>query len=1382
MPSGVKKETNGNVNGSLLEYLESAILKGVSNSIGHSGSGPLDRASSPYFTDGTETEPEISSQGTGPHLSRQNGWGSFSTLSMKSFQERQQNKFLESANQHLKGLFEWLDLTSGTLRSVIGERIYKGASSKKGSHINARLLLNSEIQGLDGSRGAFIERLLDLCEEEPTKDSCINSLEEIVRWIRSLCQTENKSTIFRTPTTVHSSANHSEQRPPHHDPSDKNTRKEKKTDVDDIFPGISKRRFEKIFSRCDYILNEQSRYTTGRILELYHIFAAENSSLEAAGHANGFATVMGVEYNYFQMYEMAADGAVPVDAKEIFKAFDRHLGSRLGTMSNLLFKLLCKQTSLSRIQLHMLEIRIHVHRNFDMFSNLENLRFLLEELDTIMNTWLGTLRNFLPSQTSVRSGGSVEDMHDDEAYLTRPISFLTTDLLIDRVVIDSDAKQQSFRFNGLMFPGDTQRRVDTIYVQGQADMLVRVINDLQALCVANKLLVTSGISPITYQPLFEGLKMKVAAASNHASMLINKADYSKSRSSSTYSTSYRDLYSQLQAENAFHSLSKSTSNDPGSNSSHSNHLYTSSNNRTDTNEILKKSSSESSKPSYNVVYEISIGNKVVDLMVMIPSGSMARSKLSYAAFLYLQCLKNDELPWQQAGEFQLISVEQAVQGYGDFKAKKEVTFGIDSNEIDLNTYQLTAEEVEHSIVQSFSELFRNLDEIRIHQLLLYEASVDLFPSMQATRKDSSRSSILQRESEKLSFSSNVKNNESFSHSRDTVNFSNKAVFQHVPLAMDIGMCISKTIAGRKIPEAAAKNSNTKGKGLSIVEEYSISHSLAYELYNYSFALFYNLANSIVETSPSCALDLYELCLLLLTHLDKKQEKLSLQKDVTILAVLLERQEAAIFHGSAILESYKSELIPVDSEELLYIAPILIGQYCERAQYELAAKVILQTISILKKIFLQKVNALVNRPGTHTESGDGYSGRISTDDKLAHRILFHRVEFERASDPLYMELGKLFLRFGCPDKAAEVFQALLSSLALRMQYSMNLISIISTLSWLFDAYFDMNNFPVCIDIIQSIKDVRSRTLGSLEFTDLSTGTAISQLHSLPTKSRDVQEENGSTKDRQSEISPPANVPNAQKSTSFVKYMKRMFSSKKSKGSNHHNDVSKQAPHPRKVHSGEARKMKNQTTNSDDSNLTKHCITDGHIDLGGLMARAHFAEKKYVAALTSITPTIIGVELFVGGKTGSKDGISELGQLYFLRGKIQLEACKSSSNVSYPFQVGSSRLFSTIQDLYLRSNHEKSQKRPDVAGSTRRFARSKDETANRNRARNENIPSKEADSLTFLTCKRSICYSCPSDLLWDAMKWFRRAWVCHRLQCMYCPLFYLLFLGSLSRRRR
>jgi hypothetical protein len=348
-----------------------------------------------------------------------------------------------------------------------------------------------------------------------------------------------------------------------------------------------------------------------------------------------------------------------------------------------------------------------------------------------------------------------------------------------------------------------------------------------------------------------------------------------------------------------------------------------------------------------------------------------------------------------------------------------------------------------------------------------------------------------------------------------------------------------------------------------------------------------------------------------------------------------------------------------------------------------------------------------------------------------------------------------LKFGSPDKAAEVFQALLSSFALRMQNSMNLNSIVSTLSWLYDAYFDMNNFPVCIDIVQSIKDVRSKTLGCTELTDLSAGAEMSQLHSSPMKSRDSPGGNGYANDSQSEEVPPANAPSAPKSKSFVKYIKSMFSTNKAKSSNHHNDVSKVPPHLQKGHS---RKMKNQRTNSSDSNLTKHCITDSHIDLGALMARAHFAEKKYVSALTSITPTIIGVELFVGGKSGSKDGISELGQLYFLRGKIQLEACKSSSNVSYPFQVGSNRLFSTIQDLYLQSNHDKTQNLSGVAGSARRFARATDETANKNRSRSENIPLKEADSLTFLTCKRSICYSCPSDLLWDAMKWFRRAWVC------------------------
>eukprot|EP01037_Dinobryon_pediforme_P018885 gene18885-19216_t len=609
-----------------------------SNSMGNSGSGIiLERAGSPAFTDGTENEqrsdPDNNSSSSyglnskGREHSRA-GWGSFSTLSMRSFLERQENKFLESANQHLKGLFEWLELTSSKLRNSIGE---------KRSASNARKQLNTEIGGVDGSRRAFIERLLDICEEEPTKDSCIDALEDIVGWIRGLCQTQSDSSFT-------SEESGDKQKTPTRSKGDKSSERPNSSDV---FPGMPKNVFDKIFSRCDYVLNEQSRFTTGRILELHNIFSAEASVLEAAGHANGVGSILGVEYSYFLMYEMNLGGNLSADAREVLKAFDK----QFGTMD------------------------------------------------------------------SGADSDAMAPLHDYEIYLKRPISFSNTDLLIDRVVIESDSKQESFRYNQPVFT--VQRKIETYYSHEHVEMLMRIINDLQALCLANKLLVISGISPITYQPLFDGMKMKIAAASRHSAitpqMSTLRPDVSKSRSS----------------ENGLNNLSKSGSSDFGAQNGSS---FNGRNlNRTDDVNNPKKSSSDSlSKPSYNVVYEISVGHQIVDLMVIIPSGSMARSKLSYAAFLYLQCLKNDELPWQQVGQFHLISVEQTTQGYGDFKVKKEVTFGIDSHEIDLNTYQLTVEEVENSITQSFSELFRNLDEIRIHQLLLYEASVDLYPTDAST--------------------------------------------------------------------------------------------------------------------------------------------------------------------------------------------------------------------------------------------------------------------------------------------------------------------------------------------------------------------------------------------------------------------------------------------------------------------------------------------------------------------------------------------------------------------------------------------------------------------------------------------------------------------------
>ena len=316
---------------------------------------------------------------------------------------------------------------------------------------------------------------------------------------------------------------------------------------------------------------------------------------------------------------------------------------------------------------------------------------------------------------------------------------------------------------------------------------------------------------------------------------------------------------------------------------------------------------------------------------------------------------------------------------------------------------------------------------------------------------------------------------------------------------------------------------------------------------------------------------------------------------------------------------------------------------------------------------------------------------------------------------------------------------------------------------------MQNYSICADIVQNIKLIREHAHNAMGFLDLSVGSAVSFLNSTAiTKSIDEQlcsNNFGSDSFKKSETVVQTDlVKPKEKKASFVKYFMKFFSSNRKAREVSRSETESNRSSQSAAKSKLAKKL---TFNSADSSLTQHCITNNNIDLGAVLARIFFAERRFVEALESLTPTIIGVELFVGGKSGSKDGISELGKLYFLRGKIQLEACKSSSNVSYPFEVGSSRLFAAIQYLCGDQLKRKQEKNSTV----RRFARQAAELSSHRGGPLDKTPSSSYDnssigkdkstqsmgsSLNFLTCKRQICYSSPSDLLWDAMKWFRRAW--------------------------
>jgi hypothetical protein len=225
------------------------------------------------------------------------------------------------------------------------------------------------------------------------------------------------------------------------------------------------------------------------------------------------------------------------------------------------------------------------------------------------------------------------------------------------------------------------------------------------------------------------------------------------------------------------------------------------------------------------------------------------------------------------------------------------------------------------------------------------------------------------------------------------------------------------------------------------------------------------------------------------------------------------------------------------------------------------------------------------------------------------------------------------------------------------------------------------------------------------------------------------------------------------------------------------------------------------NPPEANLPQFCTTTEDLDLGHLKARVHLRNKKFTSALRTLLPTLIAVEVCVTGSaralTGGSSGerqtynraaLLELGELYYLRGKIQLEAARTTSVVSFPFQVGSSGLFDRVTALLpvcataaipvmrkasegcktpipLTAPASGSGTEPAAQTVGRRFAQGGASARVRGKtaatgaaaaaAAKVKADPKPAAQTLAITTRETRTYTSAADLCWDAMKWFQRA---------------------------
>jgi hypothetical protein len=1277
-------------------------------------------------------------------------------------------------NQHLRGLTEWISSTSSLLSSSIN-------SENSNPSANARTLMESEVQVFQ-TDVYFIEQVLERCEQEPTKESCIYSMEVIVKWIRGICHQKIN----------HEGGDVARKTGGYGEAANKNTASSTNNAPPLSKSSVTWERLEQLFARCDYILNEQSKFTVAQILELISYLREELNSIS-----------IGLN-----------------DRK-------RGLSGNRGHVVRDIIHFLCNQISLSRIHIYMLEIKAHINYFGDnIASHLESLEVLWDELEAI-KSWLNTVGFFLPTakvdlrNVSMDSQTTALSARDPALNLQSHPKFEEA----MRIAIGEEIRIAL-----------TSNHTTSIHYhrfsQSHSIVLNRMLTELQACCLSNKLLLLSEISSITMQ-------RREGRASNKGGGLSSSSDSSGNHSPFSAPAS------------PFASLKSGGTKKPTMIDLH--HM------------------------KYNVVYEIGIGSQFVDLMVRLESPSIVRAKLAFSACCYLQCLLRDSLPWQSKGKFHRVVLKKRnADGFNILKrGDSELGFGVDGDDIDYYIEDYSTIELERTIIGTFSSALGSIDDVKNLQSLLYEAAFDLFPHFKNTSSSSSsgshgnsnnHSSNSPRRSDNKageretasSPSSLTKSKGKPSSSSSSAKIRQDLLFAHVSNSLDMNLSVHDKIKERN-PGSPPKSPSKKGSSTprikggtllakstsaeyqlgndkdrsilinkriqdfvpSRVKNRALTYLIKYELFLFSFSLLSQFVSVLYDTTPNLSLELYEICIRIAAHLDKRTEQLSLQRKTFLLAIKLGRNDIAVKHGRIIWQYYvrqitnnrsrEKENIGDDINELFFISKQLVSQYMSSAQYPLAIKINLQTLSLLMKEL----------------------ARYCVSSMSVTNGLDKKIDLEVAIDNLLLLLGKSFLAFGRPEKALDIFQRVLLRNNEREVTVKNSETKVTFLSWILNCFYEMRDYQSCDLIIQSIRTVRNDQIQHLlskyameipSYCDESgsdnkgnearskKGASSSSRRGIPSfrfsagKSgpyRGVMTRNNPEnvwKNKNDVSSSPSTLgPSAFPASSFRPSSHEPFPNF---SSSHSTDSLEEDVLPSDSvftsfadHSLSLRCLLNRPSSS----LPLHCPTDHSFDLGLIIAQTHYKRHHYEKALQHLTPVIIGEEMIVGGKTGTVEGMIELASLYLLRGQIQYEACKNGSvDVRFPFEIASTSLFSTMQLLtssiieFALTGKAKQQRTVYQSSSVfsnrqidkieircaSAFPSSSTNTNSHYQYHSSPLKSGISNSVTSppsyhprssiaslstlgigavtaTTKSRNIVYHNPADLLWDAMKWFRRS---------------------------
>jgi hypothetical protein len=669
--------------------------------------------------------------------------------------------------------------------------------------------------------------------------------------------------------------------------------------------------------------------------------------------------------------------------------------------------------------------------------------------------------------------------------------------------------------------------------------------------------------------------------------------------------------------------------------------------------------------------------KTMALIASLPSPSLIRSRLCYAAVRYYEAMRKGKLIWQTGST--------APAGVG-------ISPSTSSPSKNKN------QRFEMKIMRLYEQAFdvpEGRDPIFVEQLLIFEAAADLFHPMSDASSSMAVQDLL----------------ESSTHPLPSLMQSSWLVT--LPMLLDLSQHWQDN--GSTVSSSDARIRFYQCQDIShhsylvfsffarLIVDRSSDH--AYSLLDLNYHLLRassSVSSSIISSSASvysasAAIAVYEQ--------DLNQMTLKLKRDMLMLASKNQDHEKIIDAAVFLLERLTTVDITTTSTppsfdhnlvEIKFLLELASKSYVELGYFEKAVQ-----------ISHEYIRVLTHRLGKCI----GYLDPNSAKYHLSLEKIFHR--YHKFVDMISLKIGQIYLTAAIPSLAAIEFQRLLEVLTnRRSMYAYDLK--IATLTWLFQAYYDMNNLEVCKKIVTLIKSMRN---------DVSVSSSPNPTSSTST--------------------------NAQ---SFDLNLDSLTA----------NDLSNMDPSIRQ------RYQPNQSSSTASSpsastialsaypsNLPKVGVIQYNIDLGESIARVYHKSQGYIAALKSLTPTIIGLEFsaiyiqqnsinksipnFISSLSEAK---LELARLYMLRGEIEFEAARSSV-VKYPFVIGSSQLYAAIRLVYEQIGL--------LTPKPTKSSNATSSSAGSSASQISEIP---------ITCRHGVQYKCPSDLLHDAMKWFERSWEFYR----------------------